>query len=345
MRELLVVDRPGVPARTASDARRRAGACRSRPRRCRRRTAGRNSRSPWRNPFARAAPPTAPNRPRRTDFAARLHGEALVQEQGARDRRRRRREAPRRGLRHAARVAAVARRPPPLRGAASSASMQRDRRAGQQLGVLVEQQRVAPARALQQRRVVLALAAALARSAITSSTAGWRRARPTDPSFDALSRTSTSVAKGTVRLLARDRVQRPLEQLALLGVDDAVGDLDRGGGALHRRQAIRLRSYSADMRVDVVDPPAFTPPYDRALCAALARSSPSPPQVRLVTSRFAYGDVPAADGFVLDERFYRRSAGEPGSRVRRATRLAQHVPDMLRYRAVVSRLTSSTSSG
>ena len=40
----------------------------------------------------------------------------------------------------------------------------------------------------------------------------------------------------------------------------------------------------------VADPPAYTPPYDRALCAALARAGA---EVELVTSRFAYGDVPA----------------------------------------------------
>ena len=44
------------------------------------------------------------------------------------------------------------------------------------------------------------------------------------------------------------------------------------------------------MRVHLVDPPAFTPPYDHALCAALARAGAD---VSLVTSEFAYGSVPA----------------------------------------------------
>ncbi len=83
------------------------------------------------------------------------------------------------------------------------------------------------------------------------------------------------------------------------------------------------------MRVDLVDPSAFTPPYDRALAAALARAGVD---VRLVTSRFAYGDVPAAEGFAVDERFYRWEVGAAGSRVRRAAKLAQHVPQMLGYR-------------
>jgi glycosyltransferase involved in cell wall biosynthesis len=85
------------------------------------------------------------------------------------------------------------------------------------------------------------------------------------------------------------------------------------------------------MRVDLVDPSAFTPPYDRALAAALARAGSD---VALVTSRFAYGDVPAAEGYVVDERFYRRAGGvgAPGSKLRLAAKLAEHVPDMLAYR-------------
>jgi glycosyltransferase involved in cell wall biosynthesis len=86
--------------------------------------------------------------------------------------------------------------------------------------------------------------------------------------------------------------------------------------------------------VHLVDPSAYTPPYDRALAAALARVRPSAPQVTLVTSRFDYGDVPAADGVALDERFYRRAGrvGSPGSRGRRVAKLVEHVPDMLAYR-------------
>jgi len=85
------------------------------------------------------------------------------------------------------------------------------------------------------------------------------------------------------------------------------------------------------MRVDVVDPSAFTPPYDHALCAALARAGAD---VRLVTSEFGYGPVPREDGYaVRDDAFYRFGPGGPGSRVRFAAKLAQHAPDMLRYRA------------
>jgi glycosyltransferase involved in cell wall biosynthesis len=84
------------------------------------------------------------------------------------------------------------------------------------------------------------------------------------------------------------------------------------------------------VRIDVVDPSAFTPPYDHALCAALARAGAD---VRLQTSRFAYAAAPAPAGYERVERFYRRGpAGRPGSRARFAAKLAQHVPDMLAYR-------------
>jgi glycosyltransferase involved in cell wall biosynthesis len=89
------------------------------------------------------------------------------------------------------------------------------------------------------------------------------------------------------------------------------------------------------VRVDVVDPSAFTPPYDHALCAALARAGA---EVRLVTSRFAYGAVPSPEDYTLAESFYRRSAGAPGSRLRQLSKLAQHVPDMLRYRCTAADL-------
>ena len=83
------------------------------------------------------------------------------------------------------------------------------------------------------------------------------------------------------------------------------------------------------MRVQIVDPPAFTPPYDHALSAALARAGAD---VELVTSRFAYGEVPPPAGYERRELFYRHSVGPPGSRRRRLSKLAEHVPDMLRYR-------------
>jgi len=83
------------------------------------------------------------------------------------------------------------------------------------------------------------------------------------------------------------------------------------------------------MRVHVVDPPSYTPPYDHALCGAMAEAGA---QVDLFTSRFGYGPVPPAAGYTRHEdAFYRHAPGAPGSGVRRASRLAQHAPDMRRY--------------
>jgi glycosyltransferase involved in cell wall biosynthesis len=54
--------------------------------------------------------------------------------------------------------------------------------------------------------------------------------------------------------------------------------------------------------------------------------------VELVTSRFAYGSVPEPVDYVRRELFYRHALGAPGGRLRAASKLVEHVPDMLRYR-------------
>jgi glycosyltransferase involved in cell wall biosynthesis len=51
----------------------------------------------------------------------------------------------------------------------------------------------------------------------------------------------------------------------------------------------------------LADPPAFTPWYDHELAAALARAGAD---VRLATSRFRFGETPAAGGYRRTERFY-----------------------------------------
>jgi len=84
------------------------------------------------------------------------------------------------------------------------------------------------------------------------------------------------------------------------------------------------------MRVQIVDPPAYTPPYDRALCAALAAAGA---EVELVTARFPYGPVPEPEGYRVSELFYRRGRGlAPSDPRRRALRAAEHLPGMLRLR-------------
>jgi glycosyltransferase involved in cell wall biosynthesis len=83
------------------------------------------------------------------------------------------------------------------------------------------------------------------------------------------------------------------------------------------------------MRVQVVDPSAYTPPYDHALCHALAGAGA---EVQLYTSHFAHGPVAAPVGYSRSESFYRLAARVDDARARRAVKLAEHVPDMLRYR-------------
>jgi glycosyltransferase involved in cell wall biosynthesis len=84
------------------------------------------------------------------------------------------------------------------------------------------------------------------------------------------------------------------------------------------------------MKIQLVDPSAFTPPYDRALAAALARAGA---EVELLTSRFLHGPVPAADGFRVEEAFYRRSAARGlDAPARLPFKAAEHLPDMLRFR-------------
>jgi glycosyltransferase involved in cell wall biosynthesis len=68
------------------------------------------------------------------------------------------------------------------------------------------------------------------------------------------------------------------------------------------------------MHVVLADPPAFTPPYDHELAAALARAGA---RVELVTAPFRFGGRPEADGYVLHESFYPRSSriGRNGPRL------------------------------
>jgi glycosyltransferase involved in cell wall biosynthesis len=93
------------------------------------------------------------------------------------------------------------------------------------------------------------------------------------------------------------------------------------------------------MRVHVVDPSAYTPPYDHALSAALAAAGAD---VELYTSRFAYGSLAEPVGYPRIELFYRLAGAATGEsavarRARRALKLAEHVPDMLRYRRAARR--------
>jgi len=103
-------------------------------------------------------------------------------------------------------------------------------------------------------------------------------------------------------------------------IADAVGDLDG-----HARIV-------EPVKVHVVDPPAYTPPYDHALCAALAAAGLD---VELFTSAFRHGELPSPDGYERRELFYGLADRAPLAR--RPIRLAEHPVDMLRYRQAARR--------
>ena len=140
---------------------------------------------------------------------------------------------------------------------------------------------------------------------------------------------------------AADRLGRAPDQPALAAIAPAVRRLRRDPGAgvhplgaAHRgdraaNRAARGPAAGRAMSVHVVDPSSFTRPYDHGLCSALARAGA---EVELITCEFPYGTAPSPDGYVLREPFYRHALGPGGSRLRRMSKLAEHVPDMLRYR-------------
>jgi glycosyltransferase involved in cell wall biosynthesis len=85
------------------------------------------------------------------------------------------------------------------------------------------------------------------------------------------------------------------------------------------------------MRVVLADPPAFTPAYDHELAAALARAGA---EVQLVTSRFRFGEVPASNGYVRREVFYRASSRLfQRSRLRVPLKVAEHPLGLAALRA------------
>jgi glycosyltransferase involved in cell wall biosynthesis len=85
------------------------------------------------------------------------------------------------------------------------------------------------------------------------------------------------------------------------------------------------------MRVVVADPPAYTPPYDRALAGALARAGVD---VELVTSRFRFGTVASANEYAAREWFYPLSSRMGGSRLRLAVKALEHPVGMAQLAAL-----------
>jgi glycosyltransferase involved in cell wall biosynthesis len=84
------------------------------------------------------------------------------------------------------------------------------------------------------------------------------------------------------------------------------------------------------MRVVLADPAAFTPQYDHALASALAGAGA---EVELVTSRFRFGELPPANGYVRRELFYPISTRAfRRSRLRLPLKVVEHVIGLARLR-------------
>jgi glycosyltransferase involved in cell wall biosynthesis len=85
------------------------------------------------------------------------------------------------------------------------------------------------------------------------------------------------------------------------------------------------------MRIALVDPLAYTPPYDHHLAAALARRGHD---VTLLTSAFLHGEAPEPDGYRREELFLPLSTrllrGSPRARFRLALKGVEYVPSALR---------------
>jgi len=85
------------------------------------------------------------------------------------------------------------------------------------------------------------------------------------------------------------------------------------------------------MHVVIADPPAYTPPYDRSLASALVRAGAD---VELVTSRFRFGSVAPAEGYVVHESFYPLSSRMGSSRIRLVVKALEHPFGMARFAAL-----------
>jgi hypothetical protein len=86
------------------------------------------------------------------------------------------------------------------------------------------------------------------------------------------------------------------------------------------------------VRVVLLDPSAFTLPYDHHLATALARRGL---EVELVASRFRFGEPPAADGYSRRELFYPLSSRLfRRSPLRLPLKVAEHAAGLARLRTL-----------
>ena len=161
------------------------------------------------------------------------------------------------------------------------------------------------------------------------------RRRHAAPILELATAPRAAAPAGRARLAHRGRRARPspgdaLRPLRLGAAVEEIPAPDQHAALAYER-----------MRVVVADPPAFTPPYDHALAAALAEAGAD---VELVTSRFRFGDVAAPDGYRRRELFYPLSSRLFGrSRLRVPLKVVEHPLGLARLPP--RRRTSSTSSG
>ncbi len=145
--------------------------------------------------------------------------------------------------------------------------------------------------------------------------------------------------EGIARAPARDpRGARPAPVPAPVDGAGAAARAAAGAGARLRRRhgdhrrlgrarpVGRRRPAGLTVRVLVVDPQAFTPPYDHELCASLGARGHD---VELLTTRFSHGEVPAPSGYRRREAFVPPAAGLvlrwPSSPLRVPLKLAGHL--------------------
>lgn len=97
--------------------------------------------------------------------------------------------------------------------------------------------------------------------------------------------------------------------------------------------------YHRAMRIALVDPGAYTPPYDHRLASSLAARGHD---VHLLTSPFRFGDTPPADGYRREELFFRLSSSlfrrAPRSRVRLVLKAMEYLPGTSRLRRRIDEL-------
>jgi glycosyltransferase involved in cell wall biosynthesis len=84
------------------------------------------------------------------------------------------------------------------------------------------------------------------------------------------------------------------------------------------------------VRIALVDPPAITPPYERALASALASAGAD---VELITSRWRYGELAEPTGYRVRELFYPLSGRRPAPSAAPAPASGPSRPRLLKPRA------------